>query len=690
MIVIDGAERSEADLEAMILLAGQLAAAGYRVAIDETGIARPMGPAQTYESAPFLAEIAREDISKVLILASGPVRPPTLSTLRTYRLPPDVGVTVVGRFDTRQSELDAVLPVAYALGRDPDLVNLTQWQKFPLGSAGIVPIAGLPGAPRPASGVGLARVTVIAGPETLAEPAALQALGALAYQSRIRLTILVPTDQKPRLAATMLGSAVVIGHSEALPAAIVRLSDIVVVFDMQFAAHRIAAICTDALQSGMVVVDCTTRGQIVGAGAPALRGPDSMGALWPYLEGTVLTNREGIARLAAQSTWLSAWSFERVAKALKLPRLKARRAAPAVKAAHKTVFLPTNGVGLGHAQRCLQIAAAIKPGQNIGFAAFPSCVPMIEASGFPWLPLVQRHDDHPDRSGNDVLNCLRLKRNLRAGDTLVFDGGYVFASVFRSILELDLVGVWIRRGLWQPGQITPQALQRESVFRSVIVPGEAFEELNDHYTFGPRIASVGPIVMDSARSDGERRALRASLAQQFGSAARELVVTMLGGGVAADRVAQTMAVCSALERRQGCLNLIVVWPGSRVSPALQGWKNSVVVQTRHAADLCLSADFVISAAGYNSFHECLYNAVPAIFVPQMAPYMDDQERRARSACDRGLAAMVAANGLLDLEREIGLFLDAGKANDLRRKLAALDLPPRGTAAAAALIRGLSS
>jgi hypothetical protein len=45
--------------------------------------------------------------------------------------------------------------------------------------------------------------------------------------------------------------------------------------------------------------------------------------------------------------------------------------------------------------------------------------------------------------------------------------------------------------------------------------------------------------------------------------------------------------------------------------------------------------------------------------------------------------------LLDLEREIRLFLDAGKADDVRRKLAVLELPDRGTAQAAELIRGLT-
>jgi hypothetical protein len=688
MIVIDSAERTDAEFAATILVAGQLAAAGHRVAVDEAGMPHPAAATLIYEAAPFLTEISGENISRVVLLASGPPKPPTLSTLRSYRLPPEVAVTVLGRFATRQSELDALLPVAYALGRDPDLVNLAEWQKRPLGKAGIVPISGFPVAPRAHCSPEITRVTIVLGPDALADPAAVQALAVLAYQPRIRLCLVVPADQKARLEAAVFGPAMIVGPSEVLPAALVGLSDIIVIFDLAFAVLRIAALCTDALQSGVIVVDSTAKAEIVSAGAPALRGPTFPGALWPYLDGTVLSNRDGIARQVAKSAWLAAWSFDRVAAALTLPPRPVARTEPATEVMPRTVFLPTNGVGLGHAQRCLQIAAAMKSAR-VGFAAFPSCLPMIEASGLPCIPLVQRSNDHPDRSGNDVLNGLRLQRSLRAGDTLVFDGGYVFPSVYRSILELGLVGVWIRRGLWQPGQITPQALQRESVFQSVIVPGEAFEELNDRYSFGPRITPVGPIVKDAARSKADRRALRARLAKQFGMPVSELVVTMLGGGVAADRVAQTTTVCSAVEGRTGCLNLIVLWPGSRVSPALQGWKNSVVVQTRHAADLCLSADLVVSAAGYNSFHECLYNAVPAIFVPQMAPYMDDQDRRARAACDRDVAAMVSPDGLLDLDREIGLFLDAGKGDDLRRNLARLDLPERGTAEAAALIKGLT-
>ncbi len=109
------------------------------------------------------------------------------------------------------------------------------------------------------------------------------------------------------------------------------------------------------------------------------------------------------------------------------------------------------------------------------------------------------------------------------------------------------------------------------------------------------------------------------------------------------------------------------------------------MQLRQALDLCRAADLVVSAAGYNSFHECLYNAIPAIFIPQMAPFMDDQARRARAAADRGLAETVRETELLLLERKLLACLDGGRAAELRQALRAARLPAEGTAAAAAAI-----
>jgi UDP:flavonoid glycosyltransferase YjiC (YdhE family) len=399
-----------------------------------------------------------------------------------------------------------------------------------------------------------------------------------------------------------------------------------------------------------------------------------------FLEFSVLPTLAAIGQAARKSPWMTARAISRLEAAAGL-------APPAPRPARapdrpRTVFLPTNGSGLGHAQRCTVIARELARPQDALFLAFPSCVPLIEGRGFPCLPLVQKSADHPEEWANDIVNYARLDRTLTPRDHLVFDGGYVFDSIYRAIHDAGCSATWIRRGLWRPGQVADAPLERERAFRAVLVPEEAFPELNVDYSRGPRVHRVGPIVQPPAPTDPA--AVRARLAQTFGIAFDTLVVTMLGGGVATDRTAQVQAIAGLLEPRPATLHLVVVWPHARVAPGLAGWRNTRLVRTRDTLSLARAADLAISAVGYNTFHELLYNRIPAIFIPQVASYLDDQERRARAASDRGLAETVLAHELLILERRLRTLLDNGAA-PLRDALATLDLPATGNAAAARLI-----
>ena len=152
--------------------------------------------------------------------------------------------------------------------------------------------------------------------------------------------------------------------------------------------------------------------------------------------------------------------------------------------------------------------------------------------------------------------------------------------------------------------------------------------------------------------------------------------------MAADRGAQTQALCGILERRPDTLHLVVVWPAGRQEPAWFGWDRTRVVATQHAGALVGAADLCVAAAGYNLFHEVLYGRTPTVFVPQMGPFMDDQRTRARAAADRGLAALVEPAELMRLDRTIARFLDAGEAEATQRRLAAADLPEPGNRDAA--------
>jgi len=230
--------------------------------------------------------------------------------------------------------------------------------------------------------------------------------------------------------------------------------------------------------------------------------------------------------------------------------------------------------------------------------------------------------------------------------------------------------------------VSEAQIERERAFSRVIVPGEVFDELNAEYSRGQNLRGVGPIVQPTPETDPAE--VRERLARMLGVAFDTIVVTMLGGGVATDRSAQLQRVCGLLARRPGCLHLIVVWPNSKIAPGLYGWENTRVVRTHNSLALCKAADFVVSAVGYNSFHELMYHRIPSIFVPQVAPFMDDQERRARAASDRDLAVTVLAHELLGLERAVSGMFEGG-AEAIRGRLAGVDLPPTGNRAAAQLI-----
>ncbi len=684
MILIESGERTEKSFDAKLVFARQLASRGHRVVLDDRVLPERLDRNQKYEAAAFLATLDGAAISRVLVIGAEAVSQETMLALRGFDLAPEVSVAAIGRFPQRQAAIGAQAKIAYATGHEPTLVDLSTLLPQPLLADAVLPLAAVP-ARRVEDG-GPPRLFIFLAQETLDNPQVLPVLAAMDQLPDWRLNLILPGRGKELIKATRYDRLRVLGYSEVPPATIAALADIAVFFGDGVPGERMAAFALDLMRSGGAVVDCTATGAFQASGAPVVRGGEDLAALADHLLHTVLVNRQEIGRRAQESRWLTANGIENLERALGLP-VPVAGPAPVTDRPTRTVFLPTNGVGLGHARRCTLVAEEMAGSGDIAFAAFPSCVPMIVEKGFDCLPLVQKSPDHDDEFANDLITYLRLDRSLRPGDRLVFDGGYVFDSIHRVILDKGLDATWLRRGLPQPNQNASATLDREPVFRQVIVPTEAFDELNAVGEMGRAIRHVGPIVQRLAAPDAaERTRRRKALSDRLGHAFDQLVITMLGGGVASDRAAQMQALAALLDDRKRCLHLIVVWPGAVVPPGLNGWRNTRVVQTRRALSLCQIADLTVSAAGYNSFHELLYHGLPAIFVPQVASFLDDQDRRARAAADRGLAGRVKAQDLLVLEREVTAFLDTDKADGIRAALAAATLPTPGNARAAALIR----
>lgn len=690
MIWLVPPDRTAPALEAALALARLLSGAGHPARVDAAMAPDDLVRGQKYDLAVLGADPpAMPEAGRIILICAERLSQAALDRLSQLTQPrTDRQVTVVGRFAGPAERIAAQTKVAYVTGAEPRMVDLDQLLGSPLLPECLTPDLCPPPQNRPSARV--PTLLVHAGTETLAADRMAQALSVLRHQTRLRLVVLPESGGRDKLRGGPAESLPLADPREFAPGALAEIADALAVFDLPAGDERLAALIPAMIGRGGAVLDCTTTQALCDSGAPVLRGPDDPAALWSYLERTVLPALDEIARFIAENPWSARHRLDRFLAAIGADggASPAKDTKTTQAEARPVLFLPTNGVGLGHAQRCGLIAGSMARRAGVSFAAFPSCLPMLMDQGFDCLPLAAKSPGHADAYANDILTYRRLVQNVDKGGLLVFDGGFVFESLIRAITERSLRAIWIRRGLWQPGHLEDlrRARQlREALFDRIIQPLEAFDELNEPVLYGSNVRAVGPVVQDAPQTGDGRERVRLGLEQRLGRPFRELVVTMLGAGHAADRSAQTLALCDIFERRADCLHLVVIWPGSPAPPALFGWRNTRVVQTRRALGLMQAADLVVSAAGYNSFHEILYHGVPAILIPQMSPFMDDQRRRALAAAGRDLAAALEPEELLRLSREVQAFLDDGKAAAIRARLSGHMLPPRGTEAAAALI-----
>jgi len=683
VILCDCADTSLPAIQEVVTFAGLLAAAGHDTCIDSAALPAEMPANFRYEALPYLRDISETPLNGLIVLRANSTADSHLARWRRLDLPEDALISIFGSFPSLQSRIATKNRYAFALGRSPHVTDLSEIEPIVAGKSGCPCIGVAAETPAPAT---LADTTPVLFFAPKIRPALANSLLQMVdIASPLTPIVLTSGQEKTDWLKSRGPDANIFGYSDFAPTTLAGFGRLLVLTAPIEANYRMLCLANSLLLNGGTIIDATAKGLDPELGLPVLRGPADPQFLAAYLRETVLPNLDGIAADAEAKRYTDAASIAAIAHAL--PPLPARRSLPETRPP-RLVFMPTNGVGLGHAQRCTLIAdalpdAAPKP----HFAAFPSCLQMIRQRGFDATPLVQRTHQHSDKSANDLLNATRLGALTQPGDTFVFDGGFIFPSVMRTIIDKGLSAVWIRRGLWSNAQNNLFTLDREKVFSRVIVPREAFDGLNQRYSSGNHVHETGPVVQ--ILPAGTRDKTRAALQQRYGLAFDKLVVTMPGGGVAADLSAHVQATASAIEARGDTLNLIVAWPGAQVHPAWFGWTRTRVVTTLHAGLLAQAADLMVSAAGYNSFHEALYNRIPALFIPQVASYMDNQTARAEMAADLGLARYVPANKPGAIDGELTRCLDHGLAETLQQALATHDLPAPGNGDAARIIAELA-
>src|SRR5699024_2188019 len=80
--------------------------------------------------------------------------------------------------------------------------------------------------------------------------------------------------------------------------------------------------------------------------------------------------------------------------------------------------------------------------------------------------------------------------------------------------------------------------------------------------------------------------------------------------------------------QRGAQIVVIVNP---LAPPLEAIAGVVCSRVYPLSKHFAAIDLMITNAGYNSFHECVYAGIPTIFVPNEAPEMDDQTLRASFA-----------------------------------------------------------
>lgn len=683
MLWCEAARTDARAAEQLGVFASQLAMLGLPVAVDLAAVPAGLNRNVRFDLAPHLRAGPPGEADRVILIGAEALAEPRLVALRRLAVEGPRAAVAFGRFESRQAVIGLKAKLSYVLGEDPQVVNLGEGDPAPFDADapvfGVPRREGTPAAPRPR--------LLVAGP-ALGDPQQVAALMALAVSRQFDLAVLTDGEAKREWLATRGTAIPIYNYGELLPADLASRVDILACFGPLPANYRLQCLVANLAVGGAALLDCSGDHAVAAASDAFIRAPIDLVGLGPFVTADVIPNLGELAAQTRGSGFARRISGARMIAVLGEAAEAEGGARPAARrrGAERVVFMPTNGVGLGHAQRCTLVAATLDRRRTAPvFAAFPSCTGLVKAYGFDVMPMIPRSPMHARSYENDLANYVRLKALGEGARTLVFDGGYVFDSVYRTIVENRLRGVWLRRGLWQASQDNTTALDRGKVFDRVIVPTEAFEELNDPPGQGDTLRCVGPVVQRPAVTAAGRATLRAGLAKRYGTAFERLVVTQLGAGVAADRGAQIQAVCGMMERRPDVLHLILVWPTAALQPAWSGWSRSRVVRTRHAGILAACADLCISAAGYNSFHEILYGALPSILIPQTGAFMDDQTARARAARDRELAAFVAPHEMMALDRAVVRLLDEGEGAAMRRRLQGWPLPEPGNAAAGALI-----
>jgi hypothetical protein len=323
------------------------------------------------------------------------------------------------------------------------------------------------------------------------------------------------------------------------------------------------------------------------------------------------------------------------------------RVVPATRQPVVVVVVP-NGVGLGHVTRMLAVARHLRAerGARVVFWSFSRAVGIISHYGFETvLRHTARHTgaDADDWQAWETEEFAALLADLQPD--LVIQDSHALALFILDALARPGTGAariaLVRRGMWQPHHLSAEALASEELVDLVLEPGDLAASADRGVTRGRARRTgtfatfTGSAPVTLTRPDEILDPRRARKALGLGRGRHCLV--SLGGDMLGDRSLFLRHLADAAETSR----VKLVWAHSPLAspdPEILADPRIATLSVYPLAPYIAAFDGIVSAAGYNSFHEYmqLFEG-PVLLVPKLHSALDDQPMRASYAASRGWA-----------------------------------------------------
>ncbi len=335
------------------------------------------------------------------------------------------------------------------------------------------------------------------------------------------------------------------------------------------------------------------------------------------------------------------------------------------------LFVPTNGAGLGHLTRLLAIARRVKridPSKKIIFHTTSSAMHLILQEGFLGYHLPSKMLFPPEMSAKQwnamLRDHLETVISIHQPETIVFDGAFPYAGLVASMRKKDgLRKIWVKRGQHKEGK-AELVESKESEFDEVYVPGEAGGQNN------MRKEGIKTYCEPVLYLDREELKDRESVRRQWNiPEGMKMVYVQLGAGKINDIHSTISILLNELLKRE---DVFVVIGESIIGNRMDLKMDRVLTLRDYPNSIYFNAfDLIVTATGYNTFHEVMYFGVPSILIPNENTKTDDQVARGMIAGNAGAAIVLRDPGAADFEKAIEEALDEENNRNMRKNALSL-------------------